>query len=176
MHSTIEREVSNFSEVLFPSQLTTTIQLARKKPKQPYTVKEVATHDILDWKANGRNIFGFGAQRVRKTDTGDDINWSTFKGAKVDKSSLGKIYVKTKSHYEEYLEVTLGQGRRQTAEEVQHLPHPNLAYGPGCTQKPKLSASKMQTSWILPEETIQSLPTRTKSDFTIIFHIEHACY
>ena len=57
MHSTIERRVRSLPELFLPSQLATTIQMARKI-KTPYVVKEVSTDDIKDFKSLAALLFG----------------------------------------------------------------------------------------------------------------------
>ncbi|GFN92911.1 hypothetical protein PoB_001941700 [Plakobranchus ocellatus] len=56
MHSVIEQKVSKQPEIMVPSQLATLIQTARATGKKQYTVYEINTVDVIDWKRYGQDI------------------------------------------------------------------------------------------------------------------------
>ena len=135
MHSTIEKCLARSEEVFHPCQLSSIIKEARKDPC-PYTVRHVQTNDILDWKTYGHNL---GILKCRQADTGEAIDWTTFKQIRISKELPTSILFKTSHNTNDFSILSLGRSRslRSTTPAV-HIDPPSQLY----QSRPKLSAGK----------------------------------
>ncbi|KAK6188621.1 hypothetical protein SNE40_004762 [Patella caerulea] len=127
VHSTIERALKRAGEILLPSQLSTLIRMARR---DPYSVTEVCTQDIQDWKAFSQQL---GVLRVRISEEGDQIDWTNIMQLRVKKGEHMKLFFKLSHIQPLFSTLNLGGRRNSISEFI-----PERAY----SSPPRLSVDK----------------------------------
>ncbi|GFO42350.1 DNA repair protein rhp54 [Plakobranchus ocellatus] len=99
MHSVIEGKVSKQPEIMVPSQLATLIQTARATGKKQYTVYEINTVDVIDWKRYGQDI---GLHAWRDALDGNILVWTKVMSVALEKRKGECDMLFKHSHMEEF--------------------------------------------------------------------------
>lgn len=147
MHSVIEKAVKRAGDILIPSQLATVIRMA--STRHPYQVHEIQSSDIIDWKQLTQER---GVLRIRTSEEGEAIDWTTFMSVRLEKDSPGKIFYKTSHRQEQFSTINLEERRRRSNPTVNLRP----------TDKPKISEAKYN-----------DLISFCSRDTPIVFHPDH---
>ncbi|GFO41295.1 hypothetical protein PoB_006780000 [Plakobranchus ocellatus] len=125
MHSVIERKVSKQPEIMVPSQLATLIQTARATGKKQYTVYEINTVDVIDWKRYGQDI---GSHAWRDALDGNSLVWTKVMSVALEKRKGECDMLFKHSHMEEFSVVSKPPKRHKDKYKSKTLPRPQNAY------------------------------------------------
>ena len=127
VHSTIERAIKRTKEITLPSELSMLVKMSRR---DPYFVKDVCTSDILDWKNLSQQM---GILRLRVSEEGDPMVWTSVMQLRVKKNEHAKIFFKLSHLQKEFSTLNLLVRRN-----FLDISDPIQAYA----SPPKLSAEK----------------------------------
>ncbi|GFO06972.1 hypothetical protein PoB_003347700 [Plakobranchus ocellatus] len=123
MHSVIERKVSKQPESMVPSQLATLIQTARATGKTQYTVYEINTVDVIDWKRHGQDI---GLHAWRDALDGNSLVWTKVMSVALEKRKGECDMLFKHSHMEEFSVVSKPPKRQKDKYKSKTLPRPKM--------------------------------------------------
>ena len=124
VHSVVERALGNVGEIYVPSQLSTLVRMAASTP---YSVHDVCTSDIVDYKSLSTAL---SLLRIRVAEDGKEIRWPGLRQIKVVKDAPTSVFFKG-SHLDNFSEIRLPQKRHSVET------HVSPAY-----QKPPLIAAE----------------------------------
>ncbi|GFN91674.1 hypothetical protein PoB_001818000 [Plakobranchus ocellatus] len=123
MHSVIERKVSKQPEIMVPSQLATLIQTARATGKKQYTVYEINTVDVIDWKRYGQDI---GLHAWRDALDGNSLVWTKVMSVALEKRKGECDMLFRHSHMEEFSVPTNDRAKLQQSQASPGYGHSQL--------------------------------------------------